>query len=218
MSMQSEEIGELTKALGAVMAAVGYVRGTGQNTQQRYSFTSDEDLAAAVQPALVANGVTLSPVSADVRDLSLTTSKGNTMQRVVLVQSWRVAHTSGQWMLIEVAGEGADSMDKATPKALTSARKYMLRLLFCIPTGDDTEREAAVAQSNARSVDLSPFVCELLDRIEKVQSGGVKGAGPVVTKLIQQGRSGSSDDEIRALFAKTIDWLVAHESKAEPNQ
>ena len=182
--MQSDEIGELTKALGAVMATVGYVRGTGQNTQQRYSFTSDEDLAAAVQPALVANGVTLSPVSADVRDLTLTTSKGNTMQRVVLVQSWRVAHTSGQWMTIEVAGEGADSMDKATPKALTNARKYMLRLLFCIPTGDDTEREAAVAQSNAQSANLSPFVAGLLDQIEELQRNGVKNASAAAAKLL----------------------------------
>jgi len=205
--MQSDEIGELTKALGAVMAAVGYVRGTGQNTQQRYSFTSDEDLAAAVQPALVANGVTLSPVSADVRDLTLTTSKGNTMQRVVLVQSWRVAHTSGQWMTIEVAGEGADSMDKATPKALTNARKYMLRLLFCIPTGDDTEREAAVAQSNAQSANLSPFVSGLLDQIEELQRNGVKNASAAAAKLLKC--STLSDDEIRETQSKLIEWVNA---------
>tara|TARA_R110000787_G_scaffold205811_1_gene316081 strand:+ start:78 stop:707 length:630 start_codon:yes stop_codon:yes gene_type:complete len=209
MSMQSEEIGELVSAIGAAMSDVGYVRGTGTNDHHRYNYTSDEDLAAAVQPAMARHGIAMFPTSCQI---------DRSGDRCTVVQSWRVAHTSGQWMQLEIAGEGVDKQDKGTAKALTGARKYMLRLLFCIPTGDDTEREAAVAQSNARSVDLSPFVCELLDRIEKVQSGGVKGAGPVVTKLIQQGRSGSSDDEIRALFAKTIDWLVAHESKAEPNQ
>ena len=129
------------------------------------------------------------------------------MQRVVLVQSWRVAHTSGQWMTIEVAGEGADSMDKATPKALTNARKYMLRLLFCIPTGDDTEREAAVAQSNAQSANLSPFVSGLLDQIEELQRNGVKNASAAAAKLLKC--STLSDDEIRETQSKLIEWVNA---------
>jgi len=60
--MQSESIGALVSAIGAVMAEVGYVRGTGKNSHHKYNYTSDEDLAAAVQPALVKHGVAILPV------------------------------------------------------------------------------------------------------------------------------------------------------------
>lgn len=196
--MQSESIGKLVAALGAVMADVGYVRGTGQNSHHKYSYTSDEDLAAAVQPALVRHGVILAPVACQVDRAG---------DRCVVVQTWRVAHSSGEWMQIESAGEGVDKQDKSVAKSLTGSRKYLLRHLLCIPTGDDIEREATVATSNAASADLSPFVAGLLDRVEELQRKNVKNAGAAALKLRKNARL--SDDEIRESCAKLIDWIEA---------
>jgi len=196
--MQSESIGALVSAIGAVMAEVGYVRGTGRNSHHKYSYTSDEDLAAAVQPALVKHGVAIFPVACQL---------DRSGDRCVIVQTWRVAHSSGEWMQIEIAGEGVDKQDKGTAKALTGARKYLLRLLFCIPTGDDIEREATVAQSNAQSANLSPFVSGLLDQIEELQRNGVKNASAAAAKLLKC--STLSDDEIRETQSKLIEWVNA---------
>lgn len=196
--MQSESIGALVSAIGAVMAEVGYVRGTGKNSHHKYNYTSDEDLAAAVQPALVKHGVAILPVACQL---------DRSGDRCVIVQTWRVAHSSGEWMQIEIAGEGVDKQDKGTAKALTGARKYLLRLLFCIPTGDDIEREATVAQSNAQSANLSPFVSGLLDQIEELQRNGVKNASAAAAKLLKC--SALSDDEIRETQSKLIEWVNA---------
>jgi len=196
--MQSESIGALVSAIGAVMAEVGYVRGTGKNSHHKYNYTSDEDLAAAVQPALVKHGVAILPVACQL---------DRSGDRCVIVQTWRVAHSSGEWMQIEIAGEGVDKQDKGTAKALTGARKYLLRLLFCIPTGDDIEREATVAQSNAQSANLSPFVAGLLDQIEELQRNGVKNASAAAAKLLKC--STLSDDEIRKSQGKLIEWVNA---------
>lgn len=196
--MQSESIGALVSAIGAVMAEVGYVRGTGKNSHHKYNYTSDEDLAAAVQPALVKHGVAILPVACQL---------DRSGDRCVIVQTWRVAHSSGEWMQIEIAGEGVDKQDKGTAKALTGARKYLLRLLFCIPTGDDIEREATVAQSNAQSANLSPFVSGLLDQIEELQRNGVKNASAAAAKLLKC--STLSDDEIRKSQGKLIEWVNA---------
>jgi hypothetical protein len=196
--MQSESIGALVSAIGAVMAEVGYVRGTGKNSHHKYNYTSDEDLAAAVQPALVKHGVAILPVACQL---------DRSGDRCVIVQTWRVAHSSGEWMQIEIAGEGVDKQDKGTAKALTGARKYLLRLLFCIPTGDDIEREATVAQSNAQSANLSPFVSGLLDQIEELQRNGVKNASAAAAKLLKC--STLSDDEIRETQSKLIEWVNA---------
>ena len=196
--MQSESIGALVSAIGAVMAEVGYVRGTGKNSHHKYNYTSDEDLAAAVQPALAKHGVAIFPVACQL---------DRSGDRCVIVQTWRVAHSSGEWMQIEIAGEGVDKQDKGTAKALTGARKYLLRLLFCIPTGDDIEREATVAQSNAQSANLSPFVSGLLDQIEELQRNGVKNASAAAAKLLKC--STLSDDEIRETQSKLIEWVNA---------
>ena len=196
--MQSESIGALVSAIGAVMAEVGYVRGTGKNSHHKYNYTSDEDLAAAVQPALVKHGVAILPVACQL---------DRSGDRCVIVQTWRVAHSSGEWMQIEIAGEGVDKQDKGTAKALTGARKYLLRLLFCIPTGDDIEREATVAQSNAQSANRSPFVSGLLDQIEELQRNGVKNASAAAAKLLKC--SALSDDEIRETQSKLIEWVNA---------
>jgi hypothetical protein len=201
--MQSESIGALVSAIGAVMAEVGYVRGTGKNSHHKYNYTSDEDLAAAVQPALAKHGVAILPVACQL---------DRSGDRCVIVQTWRVAHSSGEWMQIEIAGEGVDKQDKGTAKALTGARKYLLRLLFCIPTGDDIEREATVAQSNAQSADFTPFVSGLLDRIAALQQKKTPNADAAAQKLIRFARSGASDDDIQTALSKLIDWVTASES------
>jgi len=201
--MQSEEIGQLITAIGAVMADVGYVRGTGKNSHHKYNYTSDEDLAAAVQPAMVKHGVAILPVACQME---------RSGDRCIITQTWRVAHSSGQWMQIEVAGEGVDKQDKGTAKALTGARKYLLRLLFCIPTGDDIEREAAVAQSNAAQIEFSPFVSDLLDRVEALQRKGTPNAGAAAAKLLKGAKSGLSDDDLRTSLAKLIQWVEASEA------
>ena len=105
------------------------------------------------------------------------------------------------------AGEGVDKQDKSVAKALTGSRKYLLRHLLCIPTGDDIEREATVATSNAASADISPFVAGLLDRVEELQRKNVKNAGAAALKLRKNARL--SDDEIRESCAKLIDWIEA---------
>jgi hypothetical protein len=199
--MQSESIGALVSAIGAVMAEVGYVRGTGRNSHHKYSYTSDEDLAAAVQPALVKHGVAIFPVACQL---------DRSGDRCVIVQTWRVAHSSGEWMQIEIAGEGVDKQDKGTAKALTGARKYLLRLLFCIPTGDDIEREGQIAMSNAPR-DVSEFVSGLMDRIEGLQRAGVKNAGAAGAKLMSHARAGATDDEIKTTLSKLLDWIEASE-------
>ena len=199
--MQSESIGALVSAIGAVMAEVGYVRGTGKNSHHKYNYTSDEDLAAAVQPALVKHGVAILPVACQL---------DRSGDRCVIVQTWRVAHSSGEWMQIEIAGEGVDKQDKGTAKALTGARKYLLRLLFCIPTGDDIEREGQIAMSNAPR-DVSEFVSGLMDRIEGLQRAGVKNAGAAGAKLMSHARAGATDDEIKTTLCKLLDWIEASE-------
>jgi len=201
MSIQSEDIGELVKAIGAVMGTVGYVRQTGKNTHHKYSYTSDEDFATAVQPAMAEHGLAMVPCGCTV---------DRSGDRSTVIQTWRVAHTSGEWMQLQMPGEGVDKQDKGTAKALTAARKYALRHLFCVPTGEDPEKEAKV---NGEP-DFSPFVSGLLDRIAVLQAAGNPRGADAAGAILSKARAKVNDDGIRKSCAKVIEWI----DKAEAAQ
>lgn len=140
-------IGELVKAVNLVMAAVGYVRGTGRNTQQNYTYTSDEDLLRAIQPAMVEAGLALIPVAVTAEtDVAYQTKSGGAMWRRAGTVAYNLVHTSGAIMPVTVYAEGADTADKAAAKMMTSAYKYALRQVFAVPTGDNAEADHKIGQ------------------------------------------------------------------------
>jgi hypothetical protein len=47
---------------------------------------------------------------------------------------------SDTYIDIQTTGEGADSGDKSSNKAMTGGYKYALRQVFCIETGDDPDK------------------------------------------------------------------------------
>jgi hypothetical protein len=60
------------------------------------------------------------------------------MQSITLDAIIRFTHAaSGTFIEVMSSGEGSDTRDKASNKALTGAYKYAIRRTFCIETGDD---------------------------------------------------------------------------------
>ncbi len=137
----------ITAAILAVMGEVGYVRKGGRvdmKGQGSYSFAGEADMLRVLRPHMVAAGLVLVPVGASISALHeiLEGKYGNRPSRTVRATvTYRLLHTSGESIDLQVCGEGQDQGDKATPKAMTIALKYALRQLFLIETGDDPDRE-----------------------------------------------------------------------------
>ena len=51
-----------------------------------------------------------------------------------------------------------------------------------------------------------PFACELLDRVEILQSAGVRHADSAADKILSVGRAGGTEDEQRESLAKITEW------------
>jgi hypothetical protein len=137
------ETDKIAAAIAKATGEIGYIQKTGKNQHHRYTYASDEDLTRAIAPVLAANGLALVPVVESIaRDMDGT--------RVTVTVRWIVAHESGQRLECVTASEGTDRQDKAVAKALTGARKYLLRLLFSVATGDDAERDDAPTPTPAR--------------------------------------------------------------------
>ena len=143
---QSDEIGQLVAAICAVMRDVPAVGASSRNDHQRYSYTSDAELLCSLQPAMAGHGVAIVPMQSAPTVVERSTSSGKGGVRIDLVQTYRICHTSGEYMTAQVMGCGTDTQDKAAYKAMTGAFKYVLRQTFAVPTGDDAERTVARRQ------------------------------------------------------------------------
>lgn len=127
-------------AINAIMKEVGYVQKT-KAGGLKYTFAGEAALIQALRPAMVEHGVycRVSEVR-NVRRERYQSKDGTNMVNTCLEATIAFVHApSGTEVLVETAGEGADSGDKSQNKALTGAYKYALRQTFCIETGDDPD-------------------------------------------------------------------------------
>jgi hypothetical protein len=123
-------------ALSLVMQDVRKVTKTGFNQQQNYKFRGVDATINAVGPVLRKHGVIVLPTLVSERMETFQTAKGSTMYRSVVVVTYRFIGPAGDDLSATVAGEGSDSLDKATSKAMSVAYRTALLQALCLPTDD----------------------------------------------------------------------------------
>ena len=102
----------------------------------------------------------------DIQRTSTTTSKGSCLNYATATIEYNFYDESGESISVTVVGEGMDSGDKATSKALSIAYKYAMFQTFCIPTEDDPDKdvyEAAVPTNDdiaLKKMDISLWLAE----------------------------------------------------------
>ena len=132
------------EAIVAVMNEVGYVQKT-KAAALNYTFAGEAALISAIRPWLVHYGVYVHVAEVtEFAQLQYETANGKPMLNTTLRVTMRFTHApSGTYIDVDARGEGSDSGDKSSNKALTGAYKYALRQTFCIETGDDPDKEAS---------------------------------------------------------------------------
>lgn len=141
--MTQEKKRNLFQKLNTIMGLVGSVPKTGYNSAQGYKFVTESDVMDKVREAALAEGVMLIPSLVESRIESGTTSKGNPFYLntvTIEIEAIDIDDPSQRykWNMI---GQGTDSQDKGSNKAITGAVKYGLLKTFLIGTGDDAEHD-----------------------------------------------------------------------------
>jgi hypothetical protein len=122
-----------------VRRRLGYIRKRGHNERHNYSYVMAADLAGAVGNILAELGVVVIP---QLQSISTETPRSSNERIARIVMNYRfVDARSGEELTVRVAGEGADTGDKAPYKAMTGALKYALLQSFLLASGDDPEDE-----------------------------------------------------------------------------
>lgn len=139
--------GLIYKKMSQVMASIGSVKKDQKNTQQGFKFRGIDQFVNALYPALVANGVFMTPrvtkEEHQIVEVTRNSGKQGLDKHVTLLVEFDFYAEDGSKVTVgPIAAEGLDSGDKATNKALSAALKYCLIQTFSIPTEDMAEGDS----------------------------------------------------------------------------
>lgn len=147
---------EVTKSICAITAEVGSIAKNKKNEQQGYSFRGVDDLMNTLHPLFAKYGIFLLPEVLDTKRDERITAKGSALISVVVTVKYHFIAMDGSEICATIVGEGMDSADKATNKAMTAAFKNVCFQTFCIPTAEvtasDPDRETPDASISAERV------------------------------------------------------------------
>jgi hypothetical protein len=141
-------------ALAAIQADVTAVQKTERNEQQGYAFRGIGGITAMLHPLLAKHGVFVLPIVEHTERSMHPTKSGGSMKVALMTVRFRFMASDGSYVDVVTIGEGADSGDKASNKAMTAAQKYALTLTFTVPfedqeDGDRTSPEAHGGEQRA---------------------------------------------------------------------
>lgn len=151
-------------AIHGVMADIGRM-GIGkdrENKQQGFSFRGIDDIQQVLSPLLRKHALALLPKAAkhQLGEVRQTKSGGAMYDIIATVQYALVSLVDGSDVSIEVIGEGQDSADKATGKAMSQAYKYAAIQAFCIPTAGQPDIEDDNVEGEAPATPLAQRIAE----------------------------------------------------------
>lgn len=174
--------------MSQVMQEIKAVPKDGVNRQQGFSYRSIEATIEAAHRALTKFGVIVLPeVIESEHEVVHVGSKQTAMQHVRIRVGYTYAAPDGSSVTTVSEGEGMDSGDKATSKALSMCFKYALFQTFVIPTGDPDPDGAIVEASSSRVPLLSDATKEEIKAVAEKHS--IRGSELAALMTEHLGRS-----------------------------
>ncbi len=135
------------EAIPAIMEDIGAIGKDRKNEQQGFRFRGIDDVMNAIKPILTRHRVFVVPeVLEQVRERRATRSGTEILYSLLKVR-FRFCAPDGSHIDAVTIGEGMDSGDKASNKAMSIAFKYALFQVFCIPTEEMADPDAQTPPS-----------------------------------------------------------------------
>lgn len=142
MKDQQTQAPAIFAKMAAILAEAGVVGRDTESPNVRYKFRSIDQVLSELQPLMAKYGVFHVPVVEDLeravydRMDATGTVIGRTHHVIAKVRH-RFYAEDGSYVDAVVLGEGADTFDKASNKALVAAQKYALLQAFALRSADD---------------------------------------------------------------------------------
>lgn len=189
------------KSIIEVMKDVGVVGKDSKNPQQGYLYRGIDAVMNALQPAMIKHGIFVVPQVMEEHREERQTTKGGTLLYSILKIKYTFYAEDGTSVEAIVVGEGMDSGDKATNKALSVGFKYACFQVFCIPTEEMIDSEVDSPEpvpKKAQKITVA-HAKEIKDGLEETNSN--------VEAFLSLFQVKSVDSMSEAMYPKAIEML-----------
>lgn len=152
---------KIYSALAAVMSEIGVIEKGKTNSQQGFKYRGVDDVMNALQPLLIKHKVFIAPEVLEQTREERTSTRGGTLIYSILKVKYTFYTDDGSFVSAIVIGEGMDSGDKASNKALSIAFKYACFQIFCIPTEEmqDPDSESHEIEPKQKTNSDIQYIC-----------------------------------------------------------
>lgn len=177
----------------AAMADISAVGKSQTNKQQHFRYRGIDDAMNALYPILAKHGLFLVPEVLDQKREERTTKNGGNLIYSILKVRYTMYAADGSSVSAVVIGEGMDSADKSSNKAIAAAMKYAIFQMFCIPTedmrNDDPDKETPPDSTpKNQQPDNAPMLMDINAEIARIQQKfGKDGFAQMRASLIDGG-------------------------------
>lgn len=158
---------KIYSAICNAMAEIGAIGKDSKNQQQGYKFRGIDAVYNALQPVLIKNHIFVSPEVLEQHREERQTSKGGNLIYSVLKVKFTFYAEDGSNVSATVIGEGMDSGDKASNKAMSVAFKYACFEVFCIPTDEMKDPDEDTPPENAPAPLEEKYIHAIRAEIER---------------------------------------------------
>lgn len=138
------------EAIIGVMADVGAIEKDKKNVKQGFKYRGIDDVMNALQPAMVKREIFVVPTILEQKREERRTGSGGTLLYSICTIKYTFFAKDGSSVEAIVIGEGMDSGDKATNKAMSIAFKYACFQVFCIPTEEMKDPDADTPEQSTK--------------------------------------------------------------------
>lgn len=136
------------KAIADIMNDAPAIGKLQRNQQQGFMYRGVDVVMNVFQPLLAKHHVFVVPQVIDSFREERKTAKGGNLIYSVLKVSYKFYAEDGSFVEAVVQGEGMDSADKSSNKAMSVAFKYAMFQVFCIPTEEMQDPDAVTPEDS----------------------------------------------------------------------
>lgn len=173
---------KIYQAINSIMNEMEAIEKGKKNAQQGFMYRGVDDVMNTLKPLLAKHKVFVVPKVLEETREERTTAKGGLLLYSVLKIEYSFYAEDGSFVSAVVIGEGMDSGDKASNKAMSVAFKYACFQVFCIPTEDMVDPDSHTPEPSVKHYSL-------------------KERGKIISDLLKQSNGAIS-------FEQVDEWIV----------
>ena len=133
---------QIHELIGKAMTDIGAIGKDSKNAQQGFMYRGVDAVYNALNPVMAKYGLFICPEILEQHREERTTKNGSILTYTLLTIRYTVFAPDGSNITLTVIGEGMDSGDKGSNKAMSVAMKYAMFQLFMIPTEEMKDPDA----------------------------------------------------------------------------